>query len=294
MLKTQLLHYWDQVSQLIGIKGLITLLVAALAPQLLTLHVLVFLFCVDFVTGVLVARQMHRLSSAGMRRGLTKLGIYIVFIAIIALAEHAVLGTEIATMGAIGLLVCTELISIVENLVWLGLPVPYASKVLALVSSKTSALGFKTDINDADPSLSYTRDIHDIVQHNIARLAQPNLAQALKIYCAVWYGFIRDIDAELFTGAPELGWARVKVTVGRAQLDFEEALQKSDGKYAGVSGIGGAATAKLLKAIQPLCMAKDVPGDQKVAQVRDQAMLMCYRVVGEIEILDQKPAPSGH
>jgi toxin secretion/phage lysis holin len=293
VIKEQILYYWHQACQLLGLKALGVLLLAALAPQALTLHVLLFLFCVDFATGVLVARQMHRLSSAGMRRGLTKLFIYICFITIIAMAEHSVLGTQIGTMGAIGLLVCTELVSIIENLVWLGLPVPYASKVLSLVNSKTNNFGFKTDVGDADVSLPYTRDVYQIVSQNAANLKSQQLAQQLKIYCAVWYGFIRDLTPDLFRGTTDLGWARLKATIERAQVDCAQALAKADIEGGPTIGaVAKEAAERFCKASNKISMAKDVDHEQRVTQVRDQAMLMCYRVVGEIESLDRKAPPA--
>lgn len=296
LLKSQLAYYYHQVIQLIGLKVLGVLLVAALAPHFLTLHVLLLLYLIDFVTGVLVARQMKRFSSAGMRRGIAKLFIYVLFITVIAMSEHAVLGTKAGTLAAIGLLVATELVSIVENLVWLGLPIPYAAKVLSVVSSKAKNFGLKTAVDDSDVALAYTKDMYELMNHNVDHVKDAPLRECLQVYCSGWYTFLRDLDPVIFNGTPELGWARLKATVDRTLVDIQSAMSRSRVSLKNQNTFlkvwNGDLLARLYKTSKQTSLAKDLPADQRIEQIRDQTMLMIYRLVNEAEKLDQAgPTP---
>ncbi len=291
LLKSQVFYYINQVLSLLGIKALVALLFAALVPHQITIQVLVALFTVDFITGVWVAKQMRRLSSAGMRRGLAKILIYFVFVAVVAMAEQSVIGSAHATKAAIGLLVATELVSIVENLIWLGLPVPYAAKVLSVVSSKAKNFGFRTAVDDSDVALTYTRDMVEILNNNVPRIRDTTLRECLKVYCASWYTFIRDLEPKQFEGSKELVWARLSATLDRVLVEMQTTMARGRvprlHRDAFLNNWNKALLGRLFQQLQGVCMT-DLSADDKVTQTRDYLMLMIYRLVNEAESLDRQ------
>ena len=91
----------------------------------MTIHVLIALIILDILSGVLVAIRNKRLSSHSFCRGCWKLFSYLLVIVAVRLMEIGVMDniTFFTTM-VISMLIVTEALSIFENGVLLGVPVP--------------------------------------------------------------------------------------------------------------------------------------------------------------------------
>ena len=80
---------------------------------------------VDYVTGVLVALVNKKLSSEIGFRGLVKKFLILVFVAMGHIVDTYVIGSGSALMSAVMLFfIANEGVSIIENAVGLGMPVP--------------------------------------------------------------------------------------------------------------------------------------------------------------------------
>lgn len=86
---------------------------------------LIAFMALDYITGVVVAIIEKRLSSEVGFRGLAKKFLILVFVAVGHIADAYILGGTPAAMSAVMLFyIANEGISIIENAVSLGLPVP--------------------------------------------------------------------------------------------------------------------------------------------------------------------------
>ena len=86
---------------------------------------LIAFMALDYITGVIVAVIEKRLSSEVGFRGLAKKFLILVFVAVGHIADTYILGGTPAAMSAVMLFyIANEGISIIENAVALGLPVP--------------------------------------------------------------------------------------------------------------------------------------------------------------------------
>lgn len=289
----QVVYYVKQALNVLWIKLGLVMIYAALMPHAAALQSLFLLFLADFVCGVLVAKRTKTLSSFGMRRGLAKMAIYMVFISSIALAENSILQTTVATLGAIGLLAATEVLSITENLVLLGLPIPYAAKVLRLVSTKAQSMGI--DVGDDPGAAAAVKDMVDLLQTTIPAFKDKTLRQCLDIYVSHWYLFMRDLQPGIMVGAPELVAERVANQLDHVLCDIRAALTRD--------GIGLATQdiflntwnrdliARLLSQIKMACLEKDTLPDDKIDRVRDQLVLMSLRLVRYCQKIDSETLP---
>ena len=89
------------------------------------IQILIALILLDLFTGVCSALVKQKLSSKNFSRGCWKLFSYIVVIFTIRMVELAVMGNiTFFTNMLISLLIITEAISIFENCVILGVPIP--------------------------------------------------------------------------------------------------------------------------------------------------------------------------
>jgi phage-related holin len=283
LLGQQLIYYAKQAAAFFWYKLGLGLILVALAPHALALHGLALIFVLDFICGVWVAKRTRTLSSLGMRRGIAKLLIYFIFIGAVALAEHSVLQTTVCTLTAIGILSATEVLSIVENLVLLGLPIPYASKVLSMVSNKAANYGIKIDVDDAS-SMASARDVITMIEVTIPGIDNADLRICMEIFTSNWYQFMRSLDPSSFAGSHELMWERLRHALDRTMIEIRTQLMKDSGQVAVATqnvflmDWAGSHLAAFYTAAKA---ASDLDGDPvlKIDSIRDALCLMLFRMV---------------
>lgn len=225
LLSQQLFVYVKQACNYFWQKLGFALLFGVLAPHSLAIHGLALVFLLDFICGVWAAKKTRTLSSTGMRRGVAKLLIYFIFIDAVALAEHSILQTTICTNTAIGILCATEVLSIIENLVVLGLPIPYASKILAMVSNKAANYGIKLDI-DSNSSMASSRDIITIIEVTIPAIVDRPTQRCMRVFCSNWYQWMRSLDGPMFSGSHDLVWERLRHSMDRTLIEIRSFMTK--------------------------------------------------------------------
>lgn len=289
LLKTQVIYYLKQGGNVLWGKLGFGLLYAALVPHTVALQGLTLLFVMDFLCGVWVARKTKSLSSSGLRRGVAKAFIYTLFISAVALAEHSVLKTGYITTGAIGLLAATELLSITENLVMLGLPIPYGAKVLRMVSQKAKNFGFNFNAEDVN-GLGYAKDLVSIITVSVPKLRDPTLRTCMEVFATQWYSFIRELNEEAFMGNRDLARERVRAGLERTIIDAHAIMTRK-----GVSVIHqrtflqdwcGAVIGQLIAQAGEVAMSDRVAGSDKPERVREAVALMLYRLLDEVDGID--------
>ncbi len=280
LLKTQLLYYARQVGDFIWWKLGLSLVAAALAPHGLELKGLALIVIIDLICGVWVAAKTHTLSSAGMRRGVAKMLIYFLFLGVVAIAEHSVLDTVICTRVAIGILLATEVLSVTENLVMLGLPIPYASNVLQLVSNKAANYGVNVDVSNPQ-KLAAVNDVIYMISTTVPAVRDRTLRNCLGIFVSNYYQFMHEPTVGTFSGSKELAWERVRQAMDRSLIDIKSTMIRES--------IPASARAVFMSWAEPLLSCfygtarlicdSDAPVDDKLSRLRDALVLMLFRLI---------------
>ena len=281
LLGQQLVYYTKSASTYLLPKLGFGLILLALAPHALALQGLAMLVAIDFICGVWAAKRSRTLSSLGMRRGIAKMLIYFIFINAVALAERSVLNTNVCTMTAIGILSATEVLSIVENLVILGLPIPYAAKILSLVGNKAAMYGIKLDLDD--PSLmASAKDVLTLIDTVIPEIEDPLVQTCLETFASQWYQFMRSLEPTMFTGSHDLMWERLKHAMDRTLVDIHSELTKNSVPVAAQTMFLEGWAGELLKAFRTTAQVTataDLEPMKRIASVQDALSLMLFRLV---------------
>jgi phage-related holin len=290
LIKTAISDFLVQAGQVIWYKLGVAVICAALMPHALALQGLGILLALDFGCGVWVARKTRTLSSEGMRKGIGKLLLYAAFVCGIAVAEHTISDTQFCTTGALGLLAATEILSITENLVMLGLPIPYAAKVLSTVSRKARSYGFHFS-SDNTEAMSYARDMVLLLDTHIPQLRNRELRTMMEIYCSQWYGFMRNCEAQMFLGAGQLAWERLQAALDRVLLDirdeFLESKIPSAAQKTFLDRWNNDLLGKFYQQCREACLADKLTDVQQVERIREVLVLMLFRLSNEILALDR-------
>ena len=225
----QIGYYLQKLGDFILYKLGLAMIFAALMEHAHMLTVLALLYIIDFVCGFAVAWRLRGVSSAAMRRGLAKAVLYMVFIMTIHIAETAITGglSTFATSTAIGILIFTESLSIIENLINLGLPMPYAVKVMRALASKAKIIGIDLNLESNYNNAIYVNDVMSMVRVHIPRLQNGKLRQLMRVYYLNWLDFLRTIDAAILNTRDELAWERLKASIDETVTNaFESALRE--------------------------------------------------------------------
>jgi toxin secretion/phage lysis holin len=285
----QLSYYTRQTLDFLWVKLGLALVYASLVPHGVALQGLLILCLVDLLLGTVNARRAHRLSSAGMRRGIAKLFIYFVFVATVALAEHIAFGTSGCTALAIGLLVVTELLSIIENLVLLGLPIPFASKFLMMFSNKIKHFGLNISPNEGD-NYAVMRDLLQIIERRVPNLQDPVLHNAVRVYVGFWYTWVDALNVAMFNGSPELAYQRLRASTEQNLLEIKSAMARDgvDDQHQQVFlNVWNRKLLSWFRARVKLACDAPIENEVKLERVRDALTLMIFRMMSEAEMLDK-------
>jgi len=219
------LYYFEKVWHFIAHKLGLAVLFAALVSNIEMLTALGILFIIDFVCGFIVAYRLRNVSSAAMRRGVAKGLLYMVFISSVTITESAVTQGEVgfATAVAIGLLLFTECLSIIENLINLGLPVPFAANLMRALATKARILGLNVQV-DKISRTSYTNDITSMIRVHIPRIRHDDLRKIMNIYYLNWLEFVRTLDTTIISTRSDLAWERLKASLDEVLMSSYETV----------------------------------------------------------------------
>lgn len=220
-------YYMQQVWHFLAYKLGFAAIFAAMFDQHQMLLVLFVLYVADFACGFAVALRLEAVSPTAMRRGVAKGLLYLVFVTTVAVAEQAISDTSVATATAIGLLIFTEALSIIENLVNLGLPLPFAQRVMRALASKAKLLGIDLNLDHTTNSTGYINDLMSMIRVHIPRLVNPQLRAVMRVYYLNWLDLLRTIDAAVVDTKSELAWERLKASMDETLANaYESALQE--------------------------------------------------------------------
>ncbi len=207
----QLKHYAASVYTSVWSKIGVSAVFTALWDQETALTVLAILCGIDFLCGFANAVKLRSVSSNRMRQGFVKLILYAVLVLVVVLLEaHFIPQTEgKLTKAVMAMLAITEFLSIVENLVVLGLPIPFSRQLLYFLARKGRAWGLGgLDATMAEAALS--SDIALMLQGPIRRTQDLHLRELLTIYFTRWYVFMKEQPLGAYDNDAGLVWERLR------------------------------------------------------------------------------------
>ena len=174
--------------------GLATTIVSlAFAPHTHLVFVLALFMSVDLIFGVTRAFRAHRLSSAGARRAVGKFAAYASMVLAVGLAEQVVTGsTKYLLPGVMGILIATELLSLLEHLAALGLNFPGVKFVRLWARQKMMNYGIAYE-GEAPENSSQCVDLLRLLEDNVPQIPNDQLRHSCYIYIREIYVLACDL-----------------------------------------------------------------------------------------------------
>lgn len=201
-------YYSIQLANFLVGKVFLALLGTAFAPHMELLTVLGFLVVLDLMFGMGIAWQRSRFSSAGLRRGCLKIIVYVSLLVAVALTEQAITGTTILTRASLGIMVLTEVTSLLEHALDLGITFPGAILLRRWVRDRAETYGIVYESIPAS-NCQPVRDLDFIIVTVVPSIKQPWLKPALEVYVNEWRKFILGLKLHDVEGSSDLVWMRL-------------------------------------------------------------------------------------
>ncbi len=270
-------------------KAIVGIIGVSLVPNQGVLCAAALVFSIDFLLGISLALKMGRFSSAGLRRGFVKLALYALLICAVSVPENEFFGTSYATRAVTGLIVLTELISILENMTLLGLPVPFSRQLMKMVADKARLYGLSpsTATIDGSPVLI---DLMDLLNERIPTLLHSELRVPMKIYVRVWINFAASLKVDYMAGSPDIMFERVNqqidLAVTRAVTTFREQGVPEKHVRVFLDTWNADLLARLKAQLAQVCGASKLTGEARLYALRDFVALMLYRLMAAVRRFD--------
>ncbi len=221
-------HYAAQLFQGLWVKLSLGALLALFVPHHDALLAVALLCGIDFICGFSAAVRMRTVSSGKMRKGIVKLILYAVLLVVVVVTEQKLLDDitqHMITTAVLALLGITEALSIIENLILLGLPAPFGKTVLRFLSRKGKDFGL--DIDGGVSEASVAADVLLMLKGHIPRLRSEPLRESMRVYYTHWYGLLTGLEVTAFEQDTALVWERFQALTQDNRSDIVAAVDRA-------------------------------------------------------------------
>jgi len=175
------------IAELWYIKLLVGIVITIFAPIQMAFFALLILIIIDTITGIAQAVRFKRFRSSFLRKAVNKTILYGLCIITIRLLEQGILyffNTTVISQITLGFLIVTEVISILENLVLLGVPLP--TDFLTVLLKNIKVFGLENIVRQSLQDFSESKEIDEIIHYQIPTLNNLNMRKILEIKFEVW------------------------------------------------------------------------------------------------------------
>jgi len=169
------------------IKALTGLFITLFSPVQFSFIVLLTLILIDTFTGTAQACKFKRFSSNGLRKAVNKIVMYSLSIVTARLLEMGILyffETFLFSQFIIGFLILTEVISIIENLILLGVPIP--KNFISILLQNIKILGLENIVRQSMDDYSESKEIEEIINYQLPAIKNQQMRKLLEIEFEGW------------------------------------------------------------------------------------------------------------
>jgi len=168
-------------------KVLTGLLITIFTPVQASFIILLALILIDTFTGIALACRFKRFSSNGLRKAVNKIAMYSISIITARLLEMGILyfyQTFFVSQFIVGFLILTEVISIIENLVLLGVPIP--KDFISVLLKNIKIFGLEGIVRRSIEDYSEAKEIEEIINYQLPVIKNQQMRKLLEIEFEGW------------------------------------------------------------------------------------------------------------
>jgi len=279
------MNYFKNAANFWQIKALTGLFITLFSPVEVSFIALLVLILIDTFTGMAQACKFKRFSSNGLRKAVNKIVMYSVAIITARLLEMGILYffiTFVFSQFIVGFLILTEVISIVENLILLGVPIP--RNFISVLLRNIKILGLENIVRQSIDDYSQSKEIEEIINYQLPSIKNQQMRKLLEIEFEGWSKVIlfikRSIEDESESSSDVL-YYKIMAYIQTVSKEGDEkrreinlsknCIEEFDKWHAQRKDL-------FLQNIKNICYAVKEPKDKKKELV-DRVMILIYQTV---------------
>ncbi|MGE5329772.1 MAG: phage holin family protein [Deltaproteobacteria bacterium] len=181
------MNFLKDIGNFWQVKVLTGLFITLFSPVQFSFFVLIILIVIDTLTGTAQACKFKRFSSNGLRKAVNKIVMYSISIITARLLEMGILyffETFLISQFIIGFLIFTEVISVIENLVLLGVPIP--KNFISVLLQNIKMLGLENVIRQSIDDYSESKEIEEIINYQLPAIRNQQMRKLIEIEFEGW------------------------------------------------------------------------------------------------------------
>lgn len=214
------------VAELWHVKMLAGIVLTIFAPIHVAFTILMILIAIDTGTGIAQGLKTRRFSSRHLRKAANKVILYGVCVITTRLLEQGILyffSTTMISQMVLGFLIVTETLSIIENLILLGIPIP--ENFVSIILKNIKVFGIEDIVRRSIQDYSENKDIEEIVNYQIPTVKNETVRKLLEIKFEVWseiVTFIKRHITEDNVSGNEMLYYKVMSIIETGNKEMEE------------------------------------------------------------------------
>ncbi|MGH4124502.1 MAG: phage holin family protein [Clostridium sp.] len=278
------MHKNDFLLKIFGVSGILGFLCEIFNSMQTSYIILLVLIILDTITGISTAIKYKRFSSTGLRKATKKIITYSLCVITVRLLEtilNSLITTTMLSQIIIAFLAITESVSILENLILLGVPIP--SNILPILIKTLNIPGLNAMLITSKDKHSEFSDIDDIINYQIPAFEDKYIRNFLEIKCDVMKSTINQIILidETTNDNPDILFYRILSTVelGLKDMNKKWSEEKIPIKYIeNFSKINQPNVDKCLEKLKVICYSSKTTKEKKT-QIIDCIVIILYQTI---------------
>jgi toxin secretion/phage lysis holin len=219
------MHKNSTLLQIYEASGILAFLLESFSNIQISYITLLVLIILDTITGIFSAIKYKKFSSTGLRKTTKKIISYTLCVITVRLLETILIplvNTTMLSQAIMAFLAITESVSIIENLILLGVPIP--SNILLVLIKTLKVPGLNAILETSTDKHSGISDIDDIINYQIPAFDNKDMRSFLEVKCDVMKCIINQIMLinEATNDNPDILFYKILSTIELGLIDMKK------------------------------------------------------------------------
>jgi len=268
--------------------GIIAYLSGMLGSNSIPFMILIILVLIDTLTGMAKAIKLKHFCSRGLLKFAKKVILYSTSILTVSLLEigiRSVYNTNLFSQTMAIFFILSEAVSILENMEFLGVPIP--ANFIKLIMKIIKVPGVDKFGETSKNSLDGENEIDDMIKYHLPRFQNKNARNLIEIKLKVWKGVVEQISKSITDNDlhnEELLYYKVMYLMEMGFKDMQYQWEEANIPKEYIeqfNGINQARNSKLMQNIKSICYAKEVSDEVKKQRFIDSIVVILYQTILE-------------
>lgn len=272
------------------LKIIFSTLFALFYPFKLTLLILVIVIILNILTEIFYDIKIKKIRISKLNKIILKIITYFIAIAAVRFFEGSIgniYDTTLVTQFMISLLTLTEVINILRNLIFLGVPIPSGFLKILISYLKNNLL--KNMLSENLKIQEYKDDINDMINYQVLSIPSKEIQTLLEIKCTEWGKTIEYINNHFINDDDyvdkDLLYYKIMALINSTIALIDQKWEESNFSNEIFKNLNNCHKQKLFKSletIKDICYSTDTLANKK-RQIISRILMGLYQTIIDVQ-----------